>query len=114
MGSHAQRLLAVLLGFALAMLARPSELHAKHGPSAVHVDAGQGVVLQAPKRPLAAPGLAQLNPDDGHCPIDVGELSVGWVVAPAVARACAGTDAQQGRERQRRLARLRTRGPPVR
>lgn len=117
MGSAGQRLIALLIGIALALLVRPGELLAKQGPHTVGCDEAQDVAMQPPRRQTMAPAQGQLGADDEQPKLAhsiVGDLGFACALAGALERRFCVGDAASGRERHRRVQRLRTRGPPLR
>ncbi|HWB75009.1 MAG TPA: hypothetical protein VG755_08630 [Nannocystaceae bacterium] len=108
-------MIAILLGFALALLIRPGELLAKQGPHSVGCGQQQQIVLQAPRRPIAIPGVDHLGADDGAPKLahpTAGIFALSWSLAIAREQAASANEAADARERHLLLRAHRTRGPP--
>ena len=105
----------LLVGFAIAMLARPGDLLAKQGPHSVGRGENQDLALQAPRRSTLAVGDAQA-PDDGTAARSAPTLAApGFVLIDAADDRDAFVRAELGNgERRRTVSRLRARGPPAR
>lgn len=115
MRSLHQRLFALLIGFALAMLMRPGELQARQGRSAVEKQEIQHLAMQSPRRSTLGVPRPHVDVDDGakvaHGP--AGELSEQWRIVAASDRVVSSPVGERGIDRELRVRRLRTRGPPA-
>ncbi|HWB74046.1 MAG TPA: hypothetical protein VG755_03805 [Nannocystaceae bacterium] len=115
MRSLHQRLFAVLIGFVLAMLVRPGELQARGGRTAVEKQDAQQLAMQSPRRSTLGLPRAHVDVDAGakvaHA-VD-GELPALFRIVAASQRVVSCPVGERGIDRELRLRRLRTRGPPA-
>jgi hypothetical protein len=104
----------LLVGFALAMLARPGEVLAKQGPHSVGRGESEQLAMQTPRRSMLAVGDAQ-SADDDASKVTATVADPGVVIPGGAIEhdTFVGEDVGGG-ERRRLVDRLRARGPPVR
>lgn len=110
-----QRLIALLIGFALAMLTWPGELQAREGRSAVETPDSQQLAMQSPRRATLGLPRPDLDLDDGAKVAHAlhGELSLFGIAVDASDRVEMRHDGASSSDRELRVRRLRTRGPPA-
>jgi hypothetical protein len=110
-----QRLVALLIGFALAMLTWPGELQARDGRSAVETPNNRQLAMQTPRRATLGLPRPYLDLDDGAKVAHAlhGELPLLGIAVDASDRVEMRHDGGSSGDRELRVRRLRTRGPPA-
>lgn len=116
MRSLHQRLFALLIGFALAMLMGPAELQARSGRSAVEKQDAQQLAMQSPRRSTLGLPRPHVDVDDGAKVAHAlhGEVPEQFRCITASHRVVSCPVGERGIDRELRVRRLRTRGPPAR